>query len=757
MTTTDESHSWWQRWRQLKQPPSASATVSPPVSFQGRWARFLFLRPYGDQLLTPAVIAWLGFAWIIILLMASIEGVVWGLVGASMVPEHAAHLRPYVGVFMFVLMFAVIWIVDASLILSERPTSHQGQDTESDKGAQIRWIAGLAVRVLIVGVSLYVTAPFMEKLIRADDIEHYHQRQVERYFTTRDAELQARIDARLEAVNTQLGPRLTHLDERIVQIDSELRDLREFRARIDAQYAPELIQLRTDLADARARYTDEILGRGGRPEGYGPQAQLWEERAEELTQLLATKQAESDAQLGNIGDRITELDTRLRELDAERRELREEYRQRSEQIHAQERAQQPEAVPPRLTFAARSHALGALRDSPEERGVPHFERVDGFAQAALGVLFFSLLALKLFEPQAVRAYFSETIQYQYRKYLSGGLEQIPGFELPKEPAQRLNPVEFARQWQRYEASPEMFYADQQSLHEVSAPVLALRTQNQLDDQMAAQRHEQIAHEVELLQQRRALELMAYQRELELRTASLKQRLEDDNAAERSWRERQIEQELAQAREGWIQEQAKFSEREIALALKHEERQMQDQELERYHQQRLAELRHAEEEQQRQHQLKLAEQQARREEQSARARLTQWHEERERMREQLDQKLATRVQRLKDLTFLDEKIVLLTDQLRQFNETTAARLKDSVAEGDNASELANDQQKTKRRELVIVGKAARAEQRHRLQDDLATAKAQRIAVATEINDTETQIEQTQTRLRWLEDKFEVLLG
>ncbi len=93
------------------------------ILFQKASLRFLRLRPYGDSLLTPAVRVWLGFAWVIILLMASVEGIVWGLVGGSIVPQDTAWLRPIAGLFLFALMFSVIWIVDASLVMSERPVA----------------------------------------------------------------------------------------------------------------------------------------------------------------------------------------------------------------------------------------------------------------------------------------------------------------------------------------------------------------------------------------------------------------------------------------------------------------------------------------------------------------------------------------------------------------------------------------------------------------------------------------------------------
>jgi hypothetical protein len=520
--------------------------------------QFLRLRPYGQTLATPAVRVWLGFAWVVILLMASIEGIVWGLVSASIVPEGITWLRPIVGIFMFLLMFSIIWIVDASLVMSERPVLRARRWNRSANqgiGALLRWVVGVALRVVIVAVSLYVTAPFLGKLIRADDIATYHLRQVEQYHAQREAALQIRIRARADQLAATYHDRTAPLEADLARLNQALAQERARRAQMELEYAPELALLRQDLVAARERVGNEMMGRNGRPEGRGPEARKWEANANQVASVLAKKQAEVDQRLADVINQIKALETEVAERSAQLMVVQQEQQTRLEQATVEVTAQQPEAAPPRLSFAARSKILHALRQSPDEFGVPHFETVEGFSQAALGVLFFALLALKLFEPAAVSAYFSETLQLQYRKYLVGGLVDIPGFEQWHDPDQRLNPIEFVRLWQLYEKDPAAFYTARQALLEVREPLLKYQAEQALDQKLLQLRQDNLSQEQESAAQRRDLELVAYDQELSLRTAQLKAQLDQETQAQLDHRRVELATELHRARSDWARQRA----------------------------------------------------------------------------------------------------------------------------------------------------------------------------------------------------------
>ena len=495
---------------------------------------YLRLRPYGDALLTPAAAAWIGSARVLILLMASIEGFVWGAVGLSLVPTATAWLGPPVALFLFALMFAVIWIIDASLIMSEKPSlnGQSGKGGPAAAGPMARWLVGLLVRVAIVAISLYVTAPFVAKLIRADDIATWHQAQVERYFDDRARELNEQVETRAARRGASYRARIQDLEQQINAIHEAIEAERERRDRLSTEYQPELQVLTQDLAEARRRVGDEVLGREGRPEGYGPEARKWDARADLLADTLESKRAELSDRLAPTETNISELQQRLDRLNTALATLRTQQQALLERIAAEVQAEQPPAAPPKLTFAAQSKALSALRESPAEQGVPHFETVEGFAQAALGILFFALIALKLFEPPAVQAYYSETIQDQYRKYLKGGLTDIPGFQHHDDPARRLTPAELASRWRQWQRHPEAFVATHRAELEAQRSLARLSADQAHERELLSRRRESIDHQLALEQRQRESELAARERELEMRLEQLGVRLGDETKLQR---------------------------------------------------------------------------------------------------------------------------------------------------------------------------------------------------------------------------------
>jgi hypothetical protein len=533
--------------RRLNEASAARRDAARADGVRLRIRDYLRLHPYGRELLTPAAAAWIGSAWVVILLMASIEGFVWGAVGLSLVPAASAWLGPPVALFMFALMFSVIWIVDASLIMSEKPRL-RGRGL-AGLGPLLRWLLGLLVRVAIVGISLYVTAPFIEKLIRADDIAAWHQGEVERYFDQRAQTLQAQVETRASQLNSSYRSRIEVLQQQIERIDEALAAERKQREQLNAEYQPEIDVLTNDLAEARRRVGDEVLGREGRPEGYGPEARKWDARADLLAQTLAAKRAELSDRMVPIQTRIGELQPQLDALNRTLAEVQLQEQALLQRVSAEVEAEQPAASPPKLTFAARSTGLSALRQSPAEQGVPHFETVEGFAQAALGILFFALIALKLFEPPAVQAYYSETIQTQYRNYLNGGLAEIPGFAHHADPARRLSPVEFARRWEHWERAPTAFVDSHREELTAKASLSRLQADEEHERELLRRRREGIDHQLALEHQQREAELKARERELDLRLAQMGERLADETRLQRErdrWTLEQQRQEQADA-------------------------------------------------------------------------------------------------------------------------------------------------------------------------------------------------------------------
>lgn len=520
-----------------------AGTTSPAL----RLGDYLRLQPYGRALLTPAAAAWIGSARMVILLMASLEGFVWGAVGFSLVPEATAWLAPLIGGFLFALMFSVIWILDASLIMSEKPRAQARPDARQGAkrggmGPRLRWLLGLLVRIAIVAVSLYVTAPFIEKLIRADDIEAWHQAQVERYHDERERLLREQIEARTAQREADYRARIQDIEQQLRAVGEELEAERQRRDQLSADARPEIEVLVQDFAEARQRVGDELLGRAGRPQGYGPEARRWEARAQDLEEALAEQRRELAERLAPSEARIDELRQRRNALNDAMAAVRDEARAMRERIAEEVAAEQPPAEPPKLTFAAQSKALNALREDRAEQDVPHFETVEGFAQAALGVLFFALIALKLFEPAAVQAYYSETVQVQYRHYINGDLADIPGFGHPQDAKRRLSPAEFAQRWEQWERDPAAFVANHRVELEAQAHLARLNADHTHERELLSRRREGIDHQLALEHRQREAELKAREHELALRLKQMEARLGDETELQRERERLQLERE-----------------------------------------------------------------------------------------------------------------------------------------------------------------------------------------------------------------------
>lgn len=751
------------------------------------------LKPYGDSLLTPAVRVWLGFAWTIILLMATLEGIVWGLVGASIVPQDSAWLQPFIGLLLFVLIFSVVWIIDASLVMSERPMARARRwNPNANQGfmALVRWLFGFLARLAIVALSLYVTAPFLGKLIRADDISSYHQRQVEQYYAERDAQFKARIAERTAQIEQNHRARTEPLAREVERLTESIARERRRRAEIETEFAPELEVLRRDLAATQARVGDEILGRDGRPAGRGPEARKWEANAQVLADQLEAKQSELDTRVGEIDRRLNDWERTLRERTETLQRLGEEHQKRVDGIAAELAAQQLEPNPPRLTFATRSKALQALQDSPEEQGVPHFETVEGFAQATLGVLFLSLIALKLFEPGSVRAYYSETIQMQYRKYLEGGLDDIPGFAPLDAGGHRLNPVEFTRLWLAYEKDPTAFFAERQALIEVREPLLRYLAERELERDRFAHRRENLEDELLFARRRRERELAAFERELEVRTNQLQAQLSTETKALKDQRRIQLAVELQKARQDWnlrrLHEEEEIRRERERLEQEHQQAleaiRLREQEIEHVRERSQARVRQAEVTEQLAHQRKLAEIEQRRRHENRKALVSAAREELTRLRTLETKQRAERqslregTRKLEDeitatrsgiavceveLGDLSHRAATLREQLawRQAEEARAEETRKRSFWSRSARPSEGQTVREIERELKAVEKSehAEAEQLARLKDELRLLERRLEAVAGERREAEMRLAATEARIQFHEDSLTTLLS
>lgn len=396
--------------------------------------RYVTLRPYGSSMMTPLAALWLTFSFVIILLMSLLEGTVWATVSQYFVPQSIRWLAVILAPLFFVGIFAVIWIVDVSFITSEKPFRSARSGDSNVKGLTawasdahrletLRWWFGVAVRLAIVFVSLLITAPFLTQAIRSDEIREVYRTEVAAKRAAKEQDL-----VRLQ------DQAIAEAESRREQLDKERQALEEEADTIRQDRAPTIKDYEREAAAYQQEFEDEQAGAGGRRPGIGPKAREALAAVEAARAQARRLRDERDRQLEPImedlaGKResLDAIDWQIADLTVKCQEIRFE----ASALSLPEFAQRYDLDIPADTIGTRVRILEALRQEDrrlaQEGALDHFKTIEGLSQALLGILFLSLIALKLFEPRAVRFYFDDTLQQQWRNYRNGYYSDIPGF------------------------------------------------------------------------------------------------------------------------------------------------------------------------------------------------------------------------------------------------------------------------------------------------------------------------------------------
>lgn len=174
------------------------ASLTPaglPVSRWERIGRFFTLRPFGDELLTPAADLWLLAARILVWAMALAEGVAWGWFGSSVA---AGWVGVAAGLVVGVKAFLVAWALDASLMTSDLT-----------KATLRRKLVVIGARIGLTMFSVWLTAPYLTQLVFRADIEADLRR-----------EQNAAVDQARKAIAERADAELVELD-RAIRADRE--------------------------------------------------------------------------------------------------------------------------------------------------------------------------------------------------------------------------------------------------------------------------------------------------------------------------------------------------------------------------------------------------------------------------------------------------------------------------------------------------------------------------------------------------------
>jgi hypothetical protein len=109
---------------------------------------------------------------VLILIMATAEAVSWGYVGSLF---GSGFMSFVTGLAAGMSIFFLIWLVDATFVTMDtsRAYYHKLLSTEDQLSGEVeqrKFFAGLAIRGLIVIVSLWITAPFLAQLVFRRDV-----------------------------------------------------------------------------------------------------------------------------------------------------------------------------------------------------------------------------------------------------------------------------------------------------------------------------------------------------------------------------------------------------------------------------------------------------------------------------------------------------------------------------------------------------------------------------------------------------------
>lgn len=549
--------------------------------------RLLTLKPYGEQMASPGVLTWLRSAWTVIFLMALVEGTVWALIGRELAPGNSALVEYAVSAFAFLGIFSLIWVVDASFIMAEKPLLHDPKRVPKvtsalDRESPWRWRFGVGIRILIVLISLLVTAPLLTLVIRADQIDNLYQEKLATAELARSERERDLFQEAQERATQSILAQLTPLLDRRERLELEIEKLRNRLAAPSGGYERELAILDEEFQRRQQDLIDEEQGVYGIP-GRGPN---WERKKRELDQLIVKRddlRAEAEAATSQeraaIQRRLTESEGQLTQLSKQIAPLETELAQARAQFSAESSAEQEDDNSPALEMSLGLRWLlleelladerditqtlrrsnGFSRDIDPETKLAHaesagfftnvghffaatgahFRTVDGLAQAILVMLFLALLALKLFEPKSVRLYFNEELRLAWQDYLRGYYDLIPGFRPGGDASLRMNHNEFTRALIQYQENRETF------LEEYS--------QRLESDNAFRERHFQAELQSRLIKHMGDHEI-----------AHLAKRYEDDEARRRLLRE-DLERELkrkAEQEEERFQQQQKVAEERI---------------------------------------------------------------------------------------------------------------------------------------------------------------------------------------------------
>ena len=142
---------------------------------------YLTLKTSGRSLLTRGASSYLSLLAVVMILVAIAEAIAWGYLGSTFTPNN-----PYLGATcLATFVFILIYFLDRSLLTYDTleeyhvKTFSYFKPDKSNKLSKIKMLffksSGFVIRLLIVGISIYITTPLLAQLVFKADIDNYSQ------------------------------------------------------------------------------------------------------------------------------------------------------------------------------------------------------------------------------------------------------------------------------------------------------------------------------------------------------------------------------------------------------------------------------------------------------------------------------------------------------------------------------------------------------------------------------------------------------
>jgi len=535
-------------------------TTRQPLEISAHeWLNLLLLRPYGQRNLTPKVKFWLACSLMVILLMSGLEGLVWGLISRHLVPESDQLLRVVIALFTSTFVFCLIWIADSSLILFAPTPNYQKIPSSAQSSAKAwmtehsAFIFGILVRIVIVGISLFITAPMLSQVIRDDDISRALAADKinirNEFLQLREHEFNAEIEQlEFQARNAQTA------------VEQDLKKNQEFndtKATLEAdrkQYHKEVENYLKEMKRQENGDSSVKAGRGSKflaaKSRYDASVKALAETERQLFELKLPADGVSAQTADKFSQQISVARDKFNSLKANVQALN-----LTEFLDIYK-----EQLPRALPINTPGQRIQILKKLNETENIPHWQSTEGMAQALLIVLFLSLMALKGFEPSEVKLYLREDLQEVWQRYNDGVFDDLPGFVHSR--IKRETYGNFAELYRQYQLNRENFleiYLEQERTNLQQQQLDLEKQRAELAQQQEHERNSLEQERFKLGQERQLAELTLRQQVQQLAEEQelTKQHLAEQLTAEREHAEQLFQQEQLERRAAMDREEKRL--------------------------------------------------------------------------------------------------------------------------------------------------------------------------------------------------------